>query len=103
MKAVSYRLDDDVLTLIDALRAGGFGNSATDVVRRAVVYASRVKPGEWADAWAEWLDSASERAPVAAVVAVTAVPTEPACEICGEPMAQGNSRFCEAHIPPMED
>ena len=102
MKAVSYRLDDDVLTLIDALRASGFGNSATDVVRRAVVYASHAKPGEWADAWAEWLDSASERAPVAAVVAVTAVPVE-GCEECGEPKAAGNSRFCEAHVPPFED
>ena len=109
MKTVSYRIESDILALIDTWKVRGFGNSATDVVRRAVVVAAGSKPGEWAEAWAEWRKPDIVVAPVvveekvvteemAEVIEEPAAPI-PQCEECGDAFAPGNDRFCELHVP----
>lgn len=100
MKAVSYRLDDGVIAIVDTMKIRGFGVSSTDVVRKAIVYAAGAKPGELAEAWVEWLEKESfveheaKQEPAAPV---------PACEICGAAFASGNTRFCAEHKPTIED
>ena len=100
MKAVSYRLDENVIAIVDTMKIRGFGVSSTDVVRKAIVYAARAKPGELAEAWVEWL--AKEPVVEPAAKQEPAAP-EPACEVCGDAFASGNTRYCAAHRPAIED
>ena len=100
MKAVSYRLDESVIAIVDTMKIRGFGVSSTDVVRKAIVYAAGAKPGELAEAWVEWL--AKETVVEQEVKQEPAAP-EPACEVCGDALASGNTRFCAAHRPAIED
>lgn len=108
MKTVSYRMDESVLALVDTLKIRGFGTSATDVVKKAIVFAATAKPGAIAEAWVAWLAEAAKEdvVPIVAVPehepAVVLTP-EPACEVCGDAFAAGNTRFCAAHVPAIED
>ena len=108
VKTVSYRMDESVLALVDTLKIRGFGTSATDVVKKAIVFSATAKPGELAEAWVAWLASGVKEEAAPAVVVkeeapVVAAEPEPACEVCGDQLAAGNSRFCAAHRPAIED
>lgn len=106
MKAVSYRLNEDVIALINTLKIRGFGTSSADVVRKAVCFMAASDPGDVAKEWVGWLDRMNEAAVpepvVVQIVEPQPIPT-PGCVECGAPFAKGNDRFCDAHVPSLDD
>ena len=109
MPTLNMRCDDTVITLLVQLQHAGFGKNRTEVVLSALDLLSESSLLDVAKARMAKLERAADQAKAAPAVEapvfvpVVISPPEPACEICGEPKAARNSRYCEAHIPPMED
>jgi len=106
---LTVRCDNTVMTLLEQLQYAGFGKTKTDIVLAALDLLSESSLIDLAKARMAKLERAAELGKE--VVTVVAKPVEPAavpepdpaCEVCGEPLAIGNSRYCVAHIPPMEE
>ena len=110
MKAVSYRLDEDIIALVKSLAVRGFGSSSADVVRKAVCFMAASDPGAVAKAWVDWIASIPEPQAVPAVVvigvepepAATVIP-EKTCTICECPLDGESDSFCDLHTPDSRD
>ena len=100
MPHINIRCDDTVIALLERLQHAGFGKSKTEVVLSGLCLLSESTLVDLAKAKM----AALERAPVvAAKESAVALPPEPACEVCGDAFASGNTRFCAAHRPAIED